>query len=723
MVSFVYLALPESGKIGGKSLIRYILRRLLLLIPVIIIVSFMVFVLMDLAPGDITAGWDLEGMTVEQIAAMRADMGLDDPLLVRYGRYMFRLIQGDLGVGDHTGISVWYNFITRLPATLILAGASVLFGVAVAIPLGIFAARRAGKALDTATTAFTMVGMSMPGFWQGLLMMLLFSYILGWLPAGRFVDGWRSVILPAVVAGSTLLAACTRQTRSSMLEVLKADYLRTARAKGVPEKVVIRKHALGNAMIPIVTTIGVSVAVAVSGTAVIEQVFAWPGVGRWIVESVGSRDLTSTTGAVILTTIMYVLILLLVDIAYAFIDPRIRAQYADKGKRKARAKNTPVITIADKYIPELQDSIPSADADWSYDNTEIAAVRVAGGFDKQDKAAPMQADSVVAAPEQSLPVEAASAEAFVSFATVTDADAAKIETVVVENGESVTRKYRKRGRGGEVFHHLRRNPSALGGMIIIAIIVIIFIIALIMPVESVITPNVQYRNHPPSLAYPFGTDVMGRNLFARVIYATRFSLPIGVGATSIAAIVGVFLGSIAAFYEGTAADEALMRFSDSLASIPGILLGMVIIMTLGRSVPNLIIAIGVSAIPVFIRISRAAVLSLKGSEFVEAAKAIGLSNFRILYTQVLPNGLAPIIITFTGSLGMAILISAGLSFLGFGIPVPNPEWGSLVSAGRDVVRHQWWLTTFPGLFIMITVMGFNLLGDGLRDAFDPKLKR
>jgi len=216
---------------------------------------------------------------------------------------------------------------------------------------------------------------------------------------------------------------------------------------------------------------------------------------------------------------------------------------------------------------------------------------------------------------------------------------------------------------------------------------------------------------------------MGRNLFARVIYATRFSLPIGVGATLLATVFGVLLGSISAYYDGTATDEVVMRFSDTLASIPGILLGMVIITTLGRSVPNLIIAIGVSAIPVFIRITRASVLTLKGNEFVEAAKAVGLSNFRILFSQVLPNGLAPIIITFTGSLGMAILVSAGLSFLGFGVPIPNPEWGSLVAAGRDNVVTAWWLALFPGLFIMIVVMGFNLLGDGLRDAFDPKLKK
>ena len=695
-------------------MIRYILRRLLLLIPVLILVSFMVFALMDLAPGDIMSGWDLEGLTVEEIAQLRADLGIDDPLLIRYGRYMSNLIQGDLGDGDFSGISVWYNFISRLPATLILAGATILIGVTIAIPLGIFAARRAGSLLDAGTTAFTMVGMSMPGFWQGILMMLLFSYVLEWLPPAGFNHGWRSVVLPASVAASTLLAMCARQTRSSMLEVLKSDFLRTARAKGVPEKVVIRKHALGNALIPVVTTIGMSIALAVSGTAVIEAVFAWPGVGRFIVESVGARDVTSTTGAVILITILYVIILLGVDIAYAFIDPRIRAQYTRSGRKskKAAAAVAAAAKIADPRFNDLS-SAPEADAESAAAEAPVmqAVTHEPEPQEEPEKAAPVRKD-------------------FVSFVTVTEEDfklrmqeASTNAAAAVADGESAIRKHRKRSRSAEVVHHLLRNPSALAGIIIIGIMLILFVVALLMPWEAVTAANIPARNSPPSAQHWFGTDGMGRDLFNRVVYATRFSLPIGVGATAFGALFGVFLGALAAYYEGTAADEVMMRFSDALASIPGILIGMVIITALGRSVPNLIIAMGVSFIPGFMRIARASVLTLKGNEFVEAAKAIGLSNFKILFSQVLPNGLAPIIITFTASLGMAILVSAGLSFLGFGIPVPNPEWGSLVSAGRDNIRTMWWLTTFPGLFIMITVMGFNLLGDGLRDAFDPKLKR
>jgi len=694
-----------------------------MLIPVIIVVSFIVFALMDLAPGEAIDGWDLSDMSPEAVAALRLELGLDDPLMVRYGRYMFRLIQGDLGVGDRSGVSVWTMFMSRLPNTLILASGSFLVGATLSIPLGVLAARRAGKLADSLITAFSMVGMSMPGFWLGMLLILVFSYQLGWLPAGGFRDGFLSVIMPAVCAGMMLLASATRQTRSSMLEVLRSDYLRTARAKGVPENVVVRKHALGNALIPIVTIMGISLGIAIAGTAVIEAVFAWPGIGRLIVESVATRDVTATTGAVVLTTILYVLVQLLVDLAYALIDPRIKAQYITASKKKssrkanasdqqssnsvfgmqATAATVGEIEIVDNMSKALDSNLPAAKT-----GDEIATNYATSDCDSD-------ASMVSIETEKNL-------HEHVSYATRSkhDLESEKNEHV---SGALVSKMYRKRSQLADIFHHLLRNKGAVVGLAIIVVMLILFASSFFIPFNAVTASDIPNRFSPPNVQFPFGTDGMGRNLFVRVIYATRFSIPIGFGATAIAAIVGVMLGALAAYYEGTASDEVIMRFSDILASIPGILLGMVIITTLGRSLTNLIIAVGVSAIPQFIRLSRASILSIKGSEYVEAARAIGLPSFRIIFTQVLPNGLSPIIVLFTSLLGITILISASLSFLGFGIPIPNPEWGQLVAAGRDNIRNAPWLTTFPGLFIMITVMAFNLLGDGLRDALDPKLKK
>ena len=286
----------------------------------------------------------------------------------------------------------------------------------------------------------------------------------------------------------------------------------------------------------------------------------------------------------------------------------------------------------------------------------------------------------------------------------------------------ISKKYTKRSRFGEIMHSIRQNKGATVGLIIAVILILILICSLFISYTSVTASNGALRLAPPSWQHPFGCDDLGRDVFLRTIYGTRYSIVIGFGSVAIAAIFGVFLGSIAGYY-GRLVDDIIMRASDILASIPGMLLGMVIVTVLGQSLINLLLAVGVTAIPIFLRITRASVLTVRNQEFVEAARAIGMSNFRIIFTQVLPNGFAPVIVTLTTSLGASIIVAAALSFLGFGVPVPNPEWGALISAGRNYIRTSPNLMTFPGLFIMITVLAFNLLGDGLRDALDPKLKK
>jgi peptide/nickel transport system permease protein len=287
----------------------------------------------------------------------------------------------------------------------------------------------------------------------------------------------------------------------------------------------------------------------------------------------------------------------------------------------------------------------------------------------------------------------------------------------------VSRKYAKRSNAAEVWHRLKSNKGAIAGFTIIVIILSITLYSILfISFEEVTAINVQNRLQPPSLKHPFGTDDMGRDLFLKTLYGSRYSLLIGLGGVSISLIVGLILGSIAGYFGGLV-DDLIMRFSDFLASIPTLLLGMVIVTVLGQSLPNLILAVGVTAIPEFIRITRSSVLVVRNQEFVEAATAIGMSHLGIIFTQVIPNGLSPIIVTVTSRIGAGIIEAASLSFLGFGIPVPHPEWGLLVSEGRNYMRIAPHLTYFPGLFIMVTVFAFNILGDGLRDALDPKLKK
>ena len=287
----------------------------------------------------------------------------------------------------------------------------------------------------------------------------------------------------------------------------------------------------------------------------------------------------------------------------------------------------------------------------------------------------------------------------------------------------ITQKYDKRSRLGEIWHRMKQNKGSIVGLcIVVALILTMFASLIFISYDDVTAMNSSNRFAQPSLKHPFGTDDKGRDLFLRTLYGTRYSLVIGVAAVAVALTLGLLFGATAGFFGGIV-EDVIMRAADILSSIPATLLGMVIVITLGQSLMNLVLAISVTATPAFIRITRASVLTVKTNEFVEAARSIGISNIRIIFTQVVPNGLSPVIVTMTTRIGGAILESAGLSFLGFGIPVPEPEWGALVSAGRNFIRIAPHLTIFPGIFIMITVLAFNTMGDGLRDALDPKLKR
>lgn len=310
---------------------RYIIKRLIMLIPIIMITSFLVFFIINLAPGDVTAQLTGGEATPEEIAALRESLGLNDPFLVRYIRYFGGLLRGDLGTSYITGESVFDSYMEKLPATLQLASAAVILSVVISIPLGVVSAVHRGSIRDNIGMIGALLGISMPNFWFGLLLIIVFSLHLGWFPSGGS-GGIEYIILPAITVGIDLTAMLTRTTRSSMLDVIRQDYLRTARSKGVPEKIVIRKHALRNALIPIITVVGTQLGSCLGGSIITETVFAWPGVGRLILDSVNSRDVPMVTGCIILKTITISIILLIVDLLYAAVDPRIKAQYAKGGK-------------------------------------------------------------------------------------------------------------------------------------------------------------------------------------------------------------------------------------------------------------------------------------------------------------------------------------------------------------------------------------------------------
>ena len=312
---------------------KYIFKRILMLIPVIVGVSLLVFIMLDLAPGNVL-DMIATDYTPEQLAALEHELGYDRSVFYRYGMYMWDLLHGDLGTSYIYKAEVWDLYMQRLPSTLKLAAASVFVSIVLSIPLGIKAATKHGTLTDNASMVAALLGLSMPNFWLGLMMIVLFSLKLGWFPSSGDTEGIKSLILPAFTVGTGLMATLTRTTRSSMLDVIRSDYLRTARSKGVPENTVIKKHALKNALIPIITVIGTQMGRTLGGSVVTENVFSWPGVGRLTIDAVKQRDTTTVTGCIIMSVIMISVVQLIVDLTYAFVDPRLRAQYSSKGKKK-----------------------------------------------------------------------------------------------------------------------------------------------------------------------------------------------------------------------------------------------------------------------------------------------------------------------------------------------------------------------------------------------------
>lgn len=284
-------------------------------------------------------------------------------------------------------------------------------------------------------------------------------------------------------------------------------------------------------------------------------------------------------------------------------------------------------------------------------------------------------------------------------------------------------KTKKRSQSADVWKRLKRSKTAVLGLVLIVMFICLAVFAPVIADydEVVVKINVMERLQGPSAEHIFGTDEFGRDIFARVVHGTRISLFVGVISVSIALSIGGFLGAIAGYYGGKI-DNVIMRVLDVILAVPTILLAITIVASLGASMMNLMIAVGISNIPGFARIVRASVLSVKDQEFIEAAKAIGAKDHIIILKHVLPNSMAPIIVYATLKVATAIMATASLSFIGLGVQPPTPEWGSMLAGGRAYIRDQMYIVMYPGLAIVLTVLSLNLIGDGLRDALDPKLK-
>lgn len=302
---------------------RFLARRLLLTIPVFFGVATVVFLLIHLIPGDPVQAMLGESAAPADIAVLRGRLGLDRPLIVQYGAFLEGLATGDLGTSLRTNQTVVSVLAERLPATVELAAAAMLVALVFALPIGTIAAARAGTRLDHMTMTAALVGISMPNFWLGPLLAIVFSIVLGWLPvSGRGTPA--HLILPAVTLAAPLAAVLARMTRASVLEELRELYVLAARARGVSRARAVLRHAFRNSLVPIVTLLGLQLGGLLTGAVITETIFAWPGVGRLLIQSIGFRDYPMVQGCILLIAVMYVSLNLFADLLYGMLDPRIR---------------------------------------------------------------------------------------------------------------------------------------------------------------------------------------------------------------------------------------------------------------------------------------------------------------------------------------------------------------------------------------------------------------
>ena len=429
------------------------------------------------------------------------------------------------------------------------------------------------------------------------------------------------------------MAVLTRVMRASMLETLAQDYVRTAYAKGLPNMVVLVRHALRNALLAVVTVIGFRIAFILSGTIVVETVFALPGIGRLFTDSVFRLDYQVVQSLVVVLAVLVVAVNLLTDLAYAFIDPRIRIEIAASAFLDATVMST---------------TTPAA----------------------------------------------ASAHLF------TDAS--------------------KRSEWRQAWRRFRANRMAVGGL---AAILLLTLLAVFAPVFAPYDPINEIfrgmRGGSPTPAHPFGYDHLGRDLLSRVIFGSRVALLVGLIATGIAVTIGVVAGAVAGYF-GSGVDMLISRVIDTLMAFPIIALLVVLAAVLGPSLATTILVIGTTGWARFARVVRADVMSLKATDFVTAARAVGVRDWRIIWRHLLPNVMGPVIVLATLGIGGIIILESALSFLGLGIRPPNPSWGGTLADGRAFILRFPHIAFFPGLMIVITVLAFNFLGDGLRDALDPR---
>ena len=709
-------------------MLTLIARRLLAAVPMLFGVSIVAFLLLHALPGDPARAILGQRATEQNVQRFKEAEGLDQPLYIQYGRFLSDLASGDLGKSHRSNRPVLDELGERLPATIELTVFAILFASIVGVSLGVLAAIKPRTIWDFLCLAFALVGVSIPIFWLGFLVQKGFAGELGMFPFGARLDiaKWPTfesetgfflidaifvyqnveltldvlhhLMLPSIVLATVPMALIARMTRANMLEILDQDFIRTARAKGLAPRPVIMRHAMRNAMIPVITAIGTQFGYLLGGAVLTETIFGWPGMGTYVIEAIDVLDAKPLQASVMMIAVFFITVNLLTDISYAVIDPRLR----HGGGKQAEA-------------------VPGATwlqmAPWAMGALPWLALLVLAIVSSSGRVPPEHLVALHRTWIGVLVVLGLEVVGVIAFAVVKGAPRA-----ITEGAAEFIRNGAKRLGLSllDLLKFMRRHKPAIVGMTLIGLMVAAAVgapwIAPHDPMEGF-----QRYNEPASSEFWLGTTSQGRDLFSRLIWGARTTLWVALAATLLSLLLGTIVGSVAGYFGG-AADSLLMRGVDFMMSFPSFLLAVVAVAVLGRGLDNLIWAVGIVGIPLFARQVRAEVLRVKSLEFVEAARAMGASRIRILTRAVLPNCITPIIVLGTLGMGSAILDVAGLAFLGLGGDPFVPEWGLILKLGWDESSKGAFQVGVAGACILGTVLGFNLLGDGLRDWLDPRTR-
>jgi len=727
---------------------QYLLQRFLAMIPTLLGITVITFLIIQLAPGNpaemkIRAARTGEAdpqYTAEIIEQTRKLYGLDKPLHVQYALWLKQVVTLQFGESYKDHRPVIDKIKERVPVSLQLSLISILLVYLFAVPIGVFSAVKQKSITDRVVTVGLFILYSLPNFWVAMMLIMMVGggefldlfpiYGLSSYGAEKLttfqwiVDRLHHLVLPVACLTYAGLAYISRQMRGGMLEVIRQDYIRTARAKGLSEKTVIFKHAFRNSLIPIITLLAVLFPAMIGGSVIIETIFSIPGMGQLSFEAILSRDYPVIMGITTVAGFLTLLGILAADIAYTLVDPRITFDSAPLNwsvKRFAIAGGV-IVGLVALYIvtPDLEVGLGTIIIQVG-PKVAVAilclSVLYVGYLILSEKtywkgvAKQFLRDRVALL---------ALIGAGVLFALA-------IFSPLLANEKPIVMK-----KGGEYFFPAFRDylPEDMRNYPEFKTNDWDEITASIGDDGFFVMPPVPWGKYEvdlghflegPSSRHILGTDDVGRSIAARIIHGTVIALSVGFVAVGIYVWIGIVLGSLAGYYGGWV-DIIISRLIEVMMSIPTFFLIIAAIAFLSPSIYNVMAVIGLVGWTGTARLVRGEFLKLRNEEFVEASQALGARSGRVIFKHVLPNALTPVLVVATFGVAEAILIESSLSFLGFGVQPPTPSWGDILSDSRSYFDFAWWITLFPGVAIFATVTLLNLVGEGLRDAIDPRLK-